>query len=427
METNVGAFNIELYDTEARLTVINFLEYVNRGDYGDSVIHRSAVTGTPPAPFVIQGGGYGYGNFLGLEFFVDIPKDSPVQNEFSPSRSNVRGTIAMAKLDGDPNSATSEWFINLGDNSANLDYQNGGFTVFGHVIGSGMEVVDAIADLGIQERNIKVFDGTPNGTTRFFDELPVTSNNGFVLVRRICVNNDGDGVCTETENLAPGEDGNGDRSADREQPNVTTIMTSLGHTATFSSDIAMTFESAGSINTNTAVSWLATFESPPNQSAHFNNGIFALTMSGVMGGTGHVVTLHDGSGKRPTHYYAYGPTSGNPTPHWYDFMFDGVTGAEIKSDRIILHFVDGMRGDDDLIVNDSIAHTGAQAVVTAVDDGSAQSGGCSIVGIPSDATRSGDWIVVALFLAMLALVRKRNLRGQYQGARSGADTNIASP
>ena len=120
--------------------------------------------------------------------------------------------------------------------------------------------------------------------------------------------------------------------------------------------------------------------------------------------------MYDGSATRPTHYYAYGPTPGNPTSHWYDFMFDGVTGAEIKNDRIILHFVDGMRGDDDFTVKDSITHTGAQAVVTAVDNGSAQGGGCSIAVIPPDMPRGGDWIVVSLFLTMLALVRRRARR-----------------
>ena len=67
-----------------------------------------------------------------------------VTNEFHLS--NVRGTVAMAKLDGNPNSATSDWFVNLANNSANLDHANGGFTVFGSVI-RGMAVVDAIAAL----------------------------------------------------------------------------------------------------------------------------------------------------------------------------------------------------------------------------------------------------------------------------------------
>src|SRR5690606_36326984 len=53
-----------------------------------------------------------------------------------------------AKLGSSPNSATNQWFINLKDNSANLDYQNGGFTVFGQVAGEGMAIIDAIAALG---------------------------------------------------------------------------------------------------------------------------------------------------------------------------------------------------------------------------------------------------------------------------------------
>ncbi|MGD0959963.1 MAG: peptidylprolyl isomerase, partial [Methylomonas sp.] len=77
-----------------------------------------------------------------------IPTNAPVQNEFGAS--NTTGTIAMAKLGTDPNSATDQWFINLADNGGapnNLDTANGGYTVFGQVMGNGMSVVDAIAGL----------------------------------------------------------------------------------------------------------------------------------------------------------------------------------------------------------------------------------------------------------------------------------------
>jgi cyclophilin family peptidyl-prolyl cis-trans isomerase len=136
-ETPLGSFDVEMYEEDAPLTVENFLNYVKDGDFANSFVHRRS------RGFVIQGGGYTWVDGV----VGDVPEDPPVQNEFKLS--NVRGTIAMAKLGGDPNSATSEWFINLGDNSDNLDSQNGGFTVFGKVLGDGMEVVDAIAELEI--------------------------------------------------------------------------------------------------------------------------------------------------------------------------------------------------------------------------------------------------------------------------------------
>ncbi|MEY2984992.1 MAG: hypothetical protein RLZZ568_1609 [Cyanobacteriota bacterium] len=132
----------------APLTVQNFVNYVQRGDYQNTVIHRS-IPG-----FVIQGGGFtieGIGSGTPLPDTVQvITSDPPVVNEFSPDRSNLRGTIAMAKLGVDPNSATNQWFFNLADNSANLDNQNGGFTVFGEVLSPvDLQPLEAIATLPI--------------------------------------------------------------------------------------------------------------------------------------------------------------------------------------------------------------------------------------------------------------------------------------
>ncbi len=140
LQTTQGPIEIELYDSAAPITVANFLAYVRSGQYNDSLIHRS-VPG-----FIIQGGGYVWNSNNLVEAVVSR---GPIQNEFSATRSNLRGTIAMAKVGGDPNSATSEWFINLANNSANLDIQNGGFTVFGQVTPASMAVVDAIAALPI--------------------------------------------------------------------------------------------------------------------------------------------------------------------------------------------------------------------------------------------------------------------------------------
>ena len=139
-----GTTNVLLFDQAgagAPATVGNFVNYVEDNDYANSVIHRS-IPG-----FIVQGGGFTINSDLEVG---TVPADEPVVNEFSADRSNLRGTIAMAKLGNDPDSATNQWFFNLGDNAANLDSQNGGFTVFGEVLGDAdLAVVDAIASLPI--------------------------------------------------------------------------------------------------------------------------------------------------------------------------------------------------------------------------------------------------------------------------------------
>lgn len=136
-DTTLGVINVRLYDTATPISVANFANYVSSGRWDGTIIHRS-VPG-----FVIQGGGFS----LTPDVFnaTQVTKFPAIQNEFGIS--NLRGTIAYAKVGGNPHSATSEWFFNLADNSANLDNQNGGFTVFGRVLGNGMNIVDAIASL----------------------------------------------------------------------------------------------------------------------------------------------------------------------------------------------------------------------------------------------------------------------------------------
>jgi len=155
-QTSQGNVQVNLYDQTTPKTVENFLKYVEEGHYTSVVIHRSVTD------FIIQGGGYKVDSGWPL---TSLTTNASVINE--PIYSNVKGTIAMAKLGGKPNSATDQWFFNMADNSANLDIQNAGFTVFGQVIGDGMTVLEQIAQLPQCDA-----DGA---SSPVFDNLPVVN------------------------------------------------------------------------------------------------------------------------------------------------------------------------------------------------------------------------------------------------------------
>jgi len=159
LQTTMGDVVLQMLHeaNEAPITSMNYMQYVEDNFYNGTIFHRIM------PGFVVQGGG-----FL-PELVKQEPLRDPIVNEFSVDRSNLRGTVSMAKLGGDQNSATSQFFVSLVDNSItsdnpnNLDVQNGGFTVFANVI-VGMDVVDAMAavDTGTQQ--------DPGGNS--FDDVP---------------------------------------------------------------------------------------------------------------------------------------------------------------------------------------------------------------------------------------------------------------
>jgi cyclophilin family peptidyl-prolyl cis-trans isomerase len=135
LDTTAGVIKIELFPDAAPKTVANFLDYVNAKFYDGTQFHR-VIDG-----FMIQGGGF-------TSEFSQKPTRPPVPIEAESSSKagllNVAGTIAMART-SDPNSATSQFFINVNDNkSLNYAPGNPGYTVFGKVI-AGMDVVAKIA------------------------------------------------------------------------------------------------------------------------------------------------------------------------------------------------------------------------------------------------------------------------------------------
>ena len=145
METSMGAIELELDSEKAPVTVANFVEYASDGNFEGTVFHR-VIPG-----FMIQGGGLTSNG-------AEKPTRDPIVLESRNGLRNVRGAIAMARTSV-PDSATSQFFINLVDNSF-LDYSTGndGYAVFGRVV-KGLDVVDAIAGVGTGSRG--PFDDWP--------------------------------------------------------------------------------------------------------------------------------------------------------------------------------------------------------------------------------------------------------------------------
>lgn len=131
LTTSLGQIELELDNQKAPISVKNFLSYVERGFYDNTIFHR-VIPG-----FMIQGGGF-------VSSMQQKNTDAPIKNEADNGLKNLRGTIAMART-AEQNSATSQFFINLVDNDfLNHGERDFGYAVFGKVV-KGMDVVDKIS------------------------------------------------------------------------------------------------------------------------------------------------------------------------------------------------------------------------------------------------------------------------------------------
>jgi cyclophilin family peptidyl-prolyl cis-trans isomerase len=180
--TPLGDIEVELYDKDKPITVQNFTRYVQSGAYQNEFSHRLL------PGFVLQGGGFTMTNRGTTNATIlAVPALGPITNEFGVGRrfSNAYGTIAMAKLGGDTNSATSQWFFNLANNSF-LDAAdtNNLFVVFGHVV-RGTNVLNSF-------NRFQYFDGTQSSNLVYqgepppFDTLPLIhaslADTSFVFI-----------------------------------------------------------------------------------------------------------------------------------------------------------------------------------------------------------------------------------------------------
>jgi len=379
MQTDLGAVDMQLYELATPATVVNFMNYVNDGDYEGTFIHRS-VPG-----FVVQMGGYVFdpslGSFTNNSGIYHIPVDPPVAND--PGIPNTRGTIAMARLT-DPDSATSEFFFNLVDNSGSLDTLNGGYTVFGEVLGDGMEVIDRIAAL---ERCLDIGYALPRPCNNYPEtpligieapdgtvfSSPVEQAN-LVNLNNIGIDSDGDGIIDPVEDAAPNNgDANEDGIDDRDQAGVASFATLTGSYVLLEASAGDALQGTQVLGQTFAMTTVDPFD-PNNDLAglEFLQGLFGTGLGGLAPGGAAVITLTIPAADTPNGFYMYGPTASDATPHWYSFLYDGqtATGAAINGNVITLHFVDGGRGDADLQANGMITTAiGGAAIVPGDRDG----------------------------------------------------------
>ncbi len=189
---------------------------------------------------------------------------------------------------------------------------------------------------------------------------PQVSNDSASLT--ITVESDQDGVPDETEAEVPNRDGdgtgdgNGDGIPDKEQENVASLPNATG-------DSYVTIEAPdGAVLTDVSVTVTPPAGAPPvPNSLLFGDGFIDFEVD-VDAGAATIVTIY--TTQEVNSYVKYGPTPENSTPHWYEFLYDGTTGAEIMDDHVVLHLVDGARGDADLSANGVVDDPGGPVFST---------------------------------------------------------------
>jgi|GEM_PF-6917154 len=166
--TNVGTIQVQLFQDEAPETVENFLHYVTTGAYSNTFIHRVVNQSTFK---IVQGGGYSVNGVPFPPAPAHIPTFAEIPLEYNLP--NAAGTIAMARKTA-PDSATSEFFFNVSDNTSNLGpSNNGGYTVFGKVLGNGLSLLSAISSVPRLNDFAPGYNGTATDPTNLLGPIPL--------------------------------------------------------------------------------------------------------------------------------------------------------------------------------------------------------------------------------------------------------------
>ncbi len=209
---------------------------------------------------------------------------------------------------------------------------------------------------------------------------PNSLNNSDSEQTEVRGDSDLDGVPDTAENSAPnGGDGNSDGIPDSQQAHVASLPSVRGD--------YLTLEADGGQQLSSVAAQVPPPLSGALQGIELPSGLVRFSTTDLSAGQALSITLlmHSATAELNS-YYMFGATPENPSAHWYEFLFDGQTGAELLGDRVRLHFVDGLRGDDDLSANGRIDDPGGPAIDRRADlrvshslDSSALNSGQSVV------------------------------------------------
>jgi Subtilase family/SdrD B-like domain/Cadherin-like/Putative Ig domain/CARDB/Domain of unknown function (DUF4114)/Bacterial pre-peptidase C-terminal domain len=214
-----------------------------------------------------------------------------------------------------------------------------------------------------------------NPSNRTFRGTPINSDVGTLNITVVATDKQGVTVSdtftiTVEEAVNTDFDGNQDGKPDIEQPNVLSLKPPTDNTE----DILTFFSQPGSILKNAKITEnpaIDDSDNPENKDIDFPVDFFNFELEGLTPGTATTVNLLLPQNQAYNTFWKYGKTPDNNQDHWYEFLYDGETGAQFidtnddgKADQIVLHFVDGKRGDADLTANGAIINSGAPGVTT---------------------------------------------------------------
>ena len=292
----------------------------------------------------------------------------------------------VLKLDATGNIMWQKTYGGMGDEETNAIQQtaDGGYIAAGHagsyltystdfwvlkldargnISGCPQGFIGTLEGLSIEDTNATIEDTNDIPVNPFLSlqDSSASVEDTDVIPNDLCAgeDNDNDGV-DDTEEMGPegvdaNYDGNDDGIPDSQQDNVASRHTHDGqHYVTLASPDGTQISSVSAVDNPSPG------DAPQGQA--FPYGFFHFMVTGLPVNGSTTVTLYLPSGENPTTYYKYGPTPGNNTPHWYEFLYDGQTGAEINGNMIALHFIDGQRGDHDLMANGIIVEPGAPSL-----------------------------------------------------------------